>query len=197
MKYINSYLEKSCSSELQFLYSQSKNPLKEITESMGAYKNMLPSISTKKSNHVYIFIGDGSLCMTTALFAFMTKGQCIGIDPLANVNKINKWSKEFNVNNFVAFKDVFQNVYKTILNTYDKYTYSIVCVHAHVSLTDVHKHFPNWDYLYTNPCCHREKQTFDLKFQRDNNISCVVCGQDENILSDKNEVIIYKNGDVK
>lgn len=189
MKYINSYLEKNSSSELQSLICQSRNPLKEITESYGAYKNLLPLLNKQDKDHAYLCLGDGSLCITGAMFAFFAKGTAISIDPLVNEEKINYWINYHNVKNFFYSKERFEEFDVKFLQN-KKYT--IVCVHAHVNLELVNKKFPNWDYLYTNPCCKREQQTFSLKYQKENSISCIVCGNDENILSDKNEVIIYK-----
>lgn len=189
MKYINSYLEKNSSSELQSLICQSRNPLKEITESYGAYKNLLPFINNQEKRHTYLCIGDGSLCITGAMFAFFTKGESISIDPLVNFDKLDYWTDYHRVKNFIYSKKRFEDFDHEILG---KEKYTIICVHAHVNLELVNKKFPNWDYLYTNPCCKREQQTFSLKYQKENSISCIVCGNDENILSDKNEVIIYK-----
>ena len=189
MKYINSYLSKHCSSELQSLICQSKNPLKEISESYGAYKNLAPFIDIKNRDHAYLCIGDGSLCITGAMFAFLTKGQSISIDPLANLDKLAYWTYYHRVENFVVQKMRFEEIDTSILNG-RKYT--IVCVHAHVNLESVNKKVPNWDYLYTNPCCKRDQQTFTLQYQKENFISCIVCDRDANILSDKNEVLIYR-----
>lgn len=190
MKYIQSYLEKNCSCELQYLFSQSRNPYKEISESMGAYKNMLPYIHTKDKDHAYIFIGDGSLAMTGVLFSFLTKGICISIDPLLSIDKLQGFADKFKVSNFYKFKSNFQDVR---CDVFKDMMYDIVCVHAHVDLKEVHKLLPKWGYLYSNPCCHRNKQMFDLQYQKENNISVISHGIDNNILSDKNEVVIYKN----
>ena len=189
MKYINSFLSKHCSSELQSLICQSKNPLKEISESYGAYKNLAPFIDIKNRDHAYLCIGDGSLCITGAMFAFLTKGQPVSIDPLVNFDKLDYWTDFHHVKNFIYSKNRFEDFDPENLGSIK---YTIVCVHAHVNLELVNKKFPNWDYLYTNPCCKRDTQTFTLQYQKENSISCVVCGRDANILSDKNEVLIYK-----
>ena len=189
MKYINSFLSKHCSSELQSLICQSKNPLKEISESYGAYKNLAQFIDIKDEDHSYICIGDGSLSITGAMFAFLTKGKSFSIDPLINLDKLSYWMDYHTVDNFFVSKKRFEEFDAKLIGN-KKYT--IVCVHAHVNLELVNKKFPNWDYLYTNPCCKRDTQTFTLQYQKENSISCVVCGRDANILSDKNEVLIYK-----
>lgn len=194
MKYINEYLEKWCSCDLQSLVCQSRNPAKEISESMGAYCNIKPFIDKKDTSHHYICIGDGSLAITAALFSFMTKGHSIAIDPLLNLEKINKWINEHGVLNFTGFKTTYQDFIEDQLYVFrPEERYTIICVHAHVSLVDVITKFPNWDYLYTNPCCYKEKQTFSLAVQKERSIDVVRYGIDENILSDKNEVIVYQN----
>lgn len=194
MKYINSLLEKKCSSELIELYRKNKNPAKEITESYAAYHNMKPFINAKDPNVANIFIGDGSLCMTGALFVFMTKNWSICIDPLINAKNLDSWINHSHVNHFIYFKDIYQNFKYDLKKELDVKGYNIICVHSHVNLVDVIEKFPNWNYLYTNPCCKRDTQTLSLSFQKENNISTVLYGRDENILSEKNEVIIYKNG---
>lgn len=193
MKYLNDYLEKWCSCDLQALYCQSRNPAKEITESMGAYRNIQELINTKNDKHIYFCIGDGSLCMTGALLAFVTKGIAISIDPLVNLKKVSLWSNEKSVKNFYGFKTTYENFIEDEVFKFDDYTYTLICVHAHVSMVDLISKFPRWDYLYTNPCCHKDKQTLSLAVQKERNISVLKYGVDENILSDKNEVIVYKN----
>jgi hypothetical protein len=194
MKYLNDYLEKWCSCDLHSLICQSRNPAKEISESMGAYVNLKSFIDRKDAHHHYIFIGDGSLAITAALFAFLTKGKCIAIDPLLNNDKVNLWLHEKQVSNFFCFKTKFQDFAEDRLYEFtsnEKYT--LICVHAHIDLVQLIDYFPNWDYLYTNPCCYKEKQTFSLAIQKERDIEVVKYCIDENILSDKNEVVVYKN----
>jgi len=193
MKYINAYLSKLASCDLQSLFSQSRNPLKEISESYGAYKNLSQYIDIREPNSGILCIGDGSLAMTGALFAFLTKGFSVSVDPLLNESKVNKWKTDIGVKNFVTYKKLYQEVSSTIFDEFSTNQYSIACVHAHVNIADVVKKFNNWKYLYTNPCCHRERQTFSLEFQRENNIQVIQYGVDNNILSDKNEIVVYKN----
>lgn len=196
MKYLNSFLEKQCSSELLELFRKNKNPVKEISESYGAYNNMKPFLYAQRSDFANLLIGDGSLCMTGALFSFMTKNWSISIDPVINKKNVDSWMQKIHSQRFVYFKDRFENFHHDLKAELNISRYNIVCVHAHVNLEEVIKKFPNWNYLYTNPCCKQNVQTFSLDFLRENNISTVLYGHDENILSEKNEVIIYKNGRV-
>jgi len=106
MKYVNSYLSKQCSVDLQKLFSQSKKPLKEISESYGAYKHLAPYLENS-SNVVNLFIGDGSLCMTGILFSFLTKNWSISIDPLINTNKVDKFREEIKLKHFTYDKSLF------------------------------------------------------------------------------------------
>lgn len=196
MKYLNSFLEKKCAGDLLYLFHQSKNPAKEISESYGAYRNMKEFINVNDLSAANICIGDGSLCMTGVLLSFLTKNFNICIDPLINKIKMDDFVEKKNVKRFMTIKSKFQDVNINLKEDFFIDSYNIICVHAHVNIEEVVKKFPNWNYLYTNPCCKRDKQTFSLKFQRENNIVPVLAGVDHEILSDKNEVIIYKNGRV-
>jgi hypothetical protein len=186
--YIREYLRKSCSSELQALFCQSHNTAKEITESMGAFENMKEFINTQDESHTYICIGDGSLCMTGALFAFLTKSEVISIDPLVN-KKVEDWIKLYKTRRFNVFKAKYQDI------PVAQKAYDLILVHAHVELTDLVKYFPNWRYLYTNPCCCPETQTFSVQYQKGHDISVVKAGRDNHILS-KNEIVIYRNNKI-
>ena len=193
MKYLSDFLEKQCSSELMALYCLSRNPTKEITESYAAYRNLKPFMDYKNPEKTYFFVGDGSLCMTGALFAFLTKGLCYSIDPIANIEKIKRWGMKQGVRNFYVFKERIQD--SVWIQTLPKtgVPATIVLVHAHVSIPDVIKQIPNWDYIYTNPCCHPKKQKLSIQQQASLNISVVAHGDDWEILSDKKEIVIYKN----
>jgi hypothetical protein len=194
MKYINSYLSKKCSSDLQPLFCQSKNPLKEISESYGAYKNMVPFLDTKNKCIANLFIGDGSLCMTGFLFSFLTKNYSISIDPLINKDKICEFQRGRVINNFMFNKGKFENFdAKSFPIKYSFDYYNIILVHSHVNVVEVIKKFPNWKYMYSNPCCKPSNQTFSIQQQKEFNISVVSSGKDENILSEKNEIVMYRN----
>jgi len=188
--YISEYLKLECSGQLQELFSQSKNPWKEITESMCAYKNVKEFINIKDGNIVNYFIGDGSLCLTGALFSFITKNWNISIDPIISRGRVGGWAFNENVRgfNFIAKK------YQEIDAMYKQANkYNLILVHAHVNLEELASHFPNWNLLFTNPCCNPIEQTFSVQFQEENNISVLKAGYDEHNISPKNMVFVYKN----
>jgi hypothetical protein len=191
MNYIRKYLKRKCSGQLQELFSLSANPYKEISESMAAFENMREFIDIKSKNNLYICIGDGSLCLTSAMFAFMTHGRAVSIDPLINTAKVMNWYVRNSVKRFSVFKNNYQDVADDPL--FLKYPYDLILVHAHVKLKELVAKFPNWRYLYTNPCCNPITQTFSLQYQQDNHIRALKAGRDENMVSDKNEVVIYQN----
>lgn len=198
--YISKYLQLKCSGQLQELFSMSANPYKEITESMGAWINMREFIDPKDADYQYFFIGDGSLCLTSALFTFLTKGHCIAIDPKINIPKVENWAIREKVRKFIVFKDKYQDIVdKASVIKAKKAKYDLILVHAHVNLEELSGCFPEWRYLYSNPCCNLLDQTFSVQYQKENNISVVKAGYDSSIISPKNMVIIYKNNklDVK
>jgi len=188
-KYISEYLGLACSGQLQELFSQSANPYKEITESMSAWKNCREFIDPKDKKHTYFFIGDGSLCLTGALFAFLTKGYCFSIDPNINFEKVLAWGEREQVKRLIGYKEKYQDigVFENLKN------YDLILVHAHVNLEELVKHFPHFRYLYSNPCCNPCEQTFSLQFQKENDISVIKAGYDKFSLSPKNMVFVYKN----
>jgi hypothetical protein len=186
--YIREYLKKNCSGQLQELFSQSKNPYKEIAESMAAFRHMQDVIDVTDENNVFICVGDGSLCLTGALFAFLTKGLSISIDPNINEERLTSWVKKENVQRLCCYKEKYQDYFVQQHSQYD-----LILVHAHVNLEVLIHHFPNWRYLYTCPCCKPIDQMFSLTFQRDNDISVALAGRDTEMITPKNDVFIYRN----
>jgi hypothetical protein len=191
-RYVREYLKKNCSGQLQELFSQSNNPYKEIAESMAAFENMREFIDIKDEKHTYLCIGDGSLCLTGALFAFYTHSFVISIDPKINIEKVVNWMGHEKVKRLIAYKAKFQETER-----YPKLDlsggYDIILVHAHVNLEEVMEYFPDWGYLYSNPCCNPLEQTFSLQFQKKNGISAVKAGRDIEMITPKNDVFIYRN----
>jgi hypothetical protein len=186
--YVREYLKKNCSGQLQELFSQSHNPYKEIAESMAAFRHMQAVIDVTDENNVFLCVGDGSLCLTGALFAFLTKGVSISIDPNINYEKVMQWIKKEQVRRFIFSKIEYQKYHH-----YSTDPYNLILVHAHVNLEELINHFPNWRYLYACPCCNPIDQTFSLKFQRENDISVVLAGRDTEMITPKNDVFIYRN----
>lgn len=192
LKYLNSYLSKRCSADLQPLFCQSRDPAKEISESWAAYENMKPFTKSNDPMSTNLFIGDGSLCMTGAIFSFMTKNFSICVDPLANVEKIDSWANN-KVDNFTVLNNKYQDVSEHLCDLLKNERYNIILVHSHVNASEIIKAFPSWEYMYVNPCCKYKTQILPLKVMQEEKISCVVQKFDEGILSPKNEVLIYRN----
>jgi hypothetical protein len=178
------------------LFSQSGNPYKEITESMAVYKNVKEFIDVQDPKETYVMIGDGSLALTAALFAFLTKGQVISIDPRLNTTKVAEWRRRENVRRFIAYNVKFQDLlyYR---NYIPPKPYHLICVHAHVNLEELNECFPYWKYIYSNPCCNPHEQTFSVQYQKKHNIGIVKAGYDTENLSPKNMVFIYENKNIE
>jgi hypothetical protein len=191
-QYLREFLKLNCSGQLMELFSQSGNPYKEITESMAAYKNIKEFTDVKDPEETYIMIGDGSLALTAALFAFLTKGQVISIDPKLNTAKVSEWSSRENVRRFIAYNVKFQDL---IINRdyIPPMPYHLICVHAHVNLEELNECLPHWKYIYSNPCCNRHEQTFSVQYQKTHNIDIVKAGFDTENLSPQNMFFIYEN----
>jgi hypothetical protein len=185
-RYVKEYLRKDCSGQLQELFSQSSNPYKEIAESMAAFEHIRDVINIK-DNNTFFCIGDGSLCLTGALFAFLTKGLSISIDPNINLEKVQTWIERERVKRLLFYKIRYQNC-----PSWDG-TYNLILVHAHVNLEELAQHFPNWRYLYTCPCCNPIDQTFSVAYQKKHNISVVLAGRDTEMITPKNDVFVYRN----
>lgn len=155
--YLSGFLKLNCSGQLMELFSQSANPYKEITESMCAYKNAREYINIKNSSEIFIMVGDGSLALTGSLFAFLTNGDALSIDPKLNLEKVCHWREREKVKRIhfcsTKFQEFAENFRNYIPMDIKKYPYNLICVHAHVNLEELHKFLPNWKYLFTNPCC--------------------------------------------
>jgi hypothetical protein len=177
--------------QLHELFVRANNPLKEMTESMSPY--MLMEDYTKQVR-VNLHIGDGRYCRTGALFTLLTKTINFSIDPNINKEAMNKWIDDYDIHGFDFFDKRFEEIAD---QDFSVNGYNIVCVHAHVDVRKVIKKFPHWKYLYTTPCCYDTKQRFNVDFLQENNIQCVLAGADNNIMSNKNNVYIYKNMDYR
>lgn len=190
MSYVNELLKKDCYSQLHPLFVRCNNPAKEISESMAAYKHLCQFIKFDESVTNF-HIGDGMYCRTGALFSFLTKSRNMSIDPIINCGFMLDWRGTEKVKSNFAYLSHRYEEYSIIEEK--GYSCNLVCVHSHVDLKELIKHFPKWQYLYTNPCCKPNEQILDLDFQKQNNISVVLAGIDLRILSPKNMVYIYKN----
>jgi len=193
MSHLNHYLKLKSSADLQPLFSTSNNPVKEITESMGAWKTMYPKFIDHKWTGLNIHIGDGSHCRTAALFAFNSASHNWTIDPLVNEKHMREWAHDKKAQRIWWSKSKFEDVIWSALMPGLTDPYNIILVHAHVDIRKVIAKFPNWIHIYSNPCCMRTEQTLSLQYQKENDIEVVMYGVDTGIISDKNEVVVYKN----
>jgi hypothetical protein len=187
-RYVREYLRKNCSGQLQELFSQSNNPYKEIAESMAAFEAMRDVIDVTDKNNIFICVGDGSLCLTGALFAFLTKGLVFSIDPAINLEKVKSWMMKEYVERLFFYKMKYQECPIPPISVCD-----LILVHAHVNLEELVQRFPVWRYLYTCPCCNPIDQTFSLAYQKKHDISVVMAGRDTDMITPKNDVFIYRN----
>jgi hypothetical protein len=158
---------------------------------MAAFEHMANVIDVKDPKNFFLCIGDGSLCLTGALFAFLTKGIVESIDPKINHEKVYSWIQQENVRHLGVFGTTYQEY------GYMNVSCDLILVHAHVTLVDLVKYFPAWRYIYTCPCCDPVHQTFSKEYQKEHNISTILAEKDPNIDSPKNEVFIYRNNNNK
>jgi hypothetical protein len=187
--YVRDYLKKRCSSELQALASTLNNPAKEISESMAAACHLRKFIKPGGDMN-YVVIGDGSRCLTGAFLTFLTKGNVWSIDPAINQQIVQGWMDTCSVLRFTPIPKRLQDVQAEDIG---KNPVTIVLVHAHVSTCQAIQKFPNWRFIYVNPCCFAETQLLNASYQDRYGIQCVYAGLDENIASEKNQVFIYHN----
>jgi hypothetical protein len=204
MKYANSLLKRNCYEELSTLFGHTANPIKEITESYGAFHHVANAVykdGLKLDDFFNLHIGDGSTARTGALFTFMGKSVNVSIDPQTNLKFMNNWMERYDVVDFNAYKSTWQDYEKNMsamdswyaMGTQKKKHLAIVLVHSHVHTMEVMKAFPNWKYVYTNPCCMPNHQLLSTQQLEQNNISIVTCGHDVQILSPQNQVVVYRN----
>jgi len=187
--YVNSVLSAKCAPEIISLTKNSHNMVKELSESYAAVTNVRKFIKHEE----VICIGDGALCLTGAMFALFYKNCVVSIDPEINADRVKNWIINNNIFRFRGYKGKYQEIYRSHI-IFDSAPHKfIVCVHAHVTLSDVIKYYPDWNYLYSNPCCFPQKQTFSEEFMKENGIELVMYKKDKSILSPHNEIYIYKN----
>ena len=188
-KYVDKVLRSSSFEELRELFINAESPAKEISESYAAFSNLKKVCNV--SDSTWLHIGDGGWSRTAAIFTFFSKSVNYSIDPAISP-RINDWVEKWKVLRFCALKMKYEN-FQLVNNPF---SFNICCVHAHVDLAEVDQHFPNWTYLYSNPCCMPSKQVFSKEYLRDNNIELIVQRTDLGILSEKREVYIYKKNKI-
>ena len=183
--YVDKVLRSTSFEELWPLFINADSPSKEISESYAAFSNMKKIC--RVSDQTFLHIGDGSMARTAAIFALFSKSANWSIDPQLNMDKLQAWHKKFGILGVYFEKSKFEDVDVSKIPS----EYSIICVHAHVDLMEVNEKFPNWRYLYTNPCCYPAKQTFSENYMRANSIYRIVQKIDLGILSERRVVEVY------
>jgi len=204
-RYIDKVLRSDSFEELWWRFKDADYPSKEISESYAVFSNMKKVCIINNFN--WLHIGDGGYTRTAAVFAFFSKTLNISIDPMINVNKFFDWSTTYDVKNIMIEQCKFENLTEENLlrfinetsvhrndvkGNFQNKPYNIALVHAHVKLDEVDKQFPNWKFLYTNPCCMPQTQIFTKKHMRENNIIEIVNKLDLGISSHQRNVVIYK-----
>lgn len=187
-RYVDSVLSRNSYEELMWLFTRATSSTKEISESYAALNNLKKVCDVSK--YSWLHIGDGAYARTTGLFTFLTKSENYAIDPAINRERLSSWVEKYNVQRFHFSKTKFEDE-NGILEKISR-PYGIACVHAHVNLEEVDKKYPDWEFLYTNPCCMPGTQKFSEKYMKENNIVEVIHRVDYGILSNLREVIVYK-----
>jgi hypothetical protein len=189
--YVDKALRSHSFEELMWRFMDAESPAKEISESYGCFSNMKKVC--KISDFNWFHIGDGAYTRTAAIFAFFSKSINWSIDPQINMEKFIAWHDKHKVENIFPIKQKFEEVSPAIWCN----PYCITCVHAHIDLEELDKKFPEWVFLYSNPCCYPQKQTFSEKYMKENNISLIVRKLDLGILSERRNVYIYYKDSAK
>lgn len=185
MHYLKKYLQRVSSVDLQPLFFNSNNPVKEVSESWAAFECFCRYEDPAKPSF-NVHIGDGRYCRTGALFTFNSKSYNLSIDPIINEEYMTNWIEDRSVKRFNYSKKRIQDHHVIPGKA------NIFMVHSHANLKDVLEKVPNWNLLYINPCCMRDQQLLDMKYIDANNIQTLFFGVDRDLLSDKNEVIVYR-----
>ena len=184
-KYVDKVLRSSSYEELMWICMNPDSPTKEISESYGAFSNL--KRFTRINDNNWLHIGDGSMARTAAIFTMFSKSENYSIDPnIAIPGKLETWINKHNIKRLYPVKSKYEEADLQLDN------YNIVCVHAHVDLEEVDSKFPNWTYLYSNPCCYPQKQSFSDEYMKEHNIVLLLDKIDLGILSERRRVLIYK-----
>lgn len=132
-----------------------QDPVKEFTESYAALHHLRP---WQRHQCIVLHIGDGAHARTAALFALMSKHVNVSVDPIVNVQAVNKWRERHDVKRFmwaeVKVEDFELEWWADVaLNSNRKLLFTFV--HAHVDVNAVLSRIPrdSWWAAYTNACC--------------------------------------------
>jgi len=204
-RYVDKVLRSNSYEELHWRFTEAHKPSKEISESYAAFHWMKKYCRVE--DFIWLHIGDGAYTRTAAIFAFFSKSFNLSIDPMINVKKFFDWQDRFNVKNVAINQHKFEElteeqllifmknskIYRHVEGDFSNKSYNICCVHAHVNLEDLDKQYPNWNYMYTNPCCMPGKQKFSKEYCLKNDIEVLIQKKDMSILAKDREIVVYRN----
>ena len=148
-KYLNEFHKLKCSADIVPLRLFPN--AKEITESMGAYHAVLNHIECDKDDPstLLISVGDGNTPRTAGLFAFLTKWDCLSVDPRL------KTKPEFKaIKRLAIVPEKIEDCSFPLINLYSQII--VVCVHSHAKLDVVYDKFKKYNkplFIVAIPCC--------------------------------------------
>jgi len=156
---------------------------KEVSESMAALNGVRTHIcpgrvDINNPNVVVVSVGDGKTPRTAALFAFMTKWQCISVDPMMREIEGNTNFNGIEICNLAVIGRKIEDI---SLDLSDYEHVIIVGVHSHASVRAMFDGivFNKADFIFI-PCCVNQVGIGKI----------VIEYEDEAIWSPENKVII-------
>ena len=184
--YANQVLRLNSFEELRELFTNSHDPVKEITESFACLQHLKNFCNV--SEYTVIHVGDGSWCRTGAIFAYHTKSTNVCIDPDANkTGRLTKWVEKWNTQRLTFYScKVADCEYQPTG------PYILTNVHSHAPMSEVLAKYPNAEYIYCNPCCIRRSQILTKDLVSEYRYELIHHEYDSRILSALNEVLIYR-----
>ena len=144
IKYMEKFITYNCAPDLLLRHIFPDG--KEITESMAAFegvrKHIIRSDTLLKNEGItLVSVGDGNSPRTASLFAFLTKWNCISIDP-------NMKNENWDVERLTTYKNNIEDLdlfYDDVV---------IVGVHSHASMKSTLEHIKgNRRNMLAIPCC--------------------------------------------
>lgn len=179
-KYLQRFISlNSASLMLEHKLFPSSNTLKEIAESMAMFYAVEQkimkwdeTIQRTDPNVNIVVVGDGTKPRTAALFALMTKWNCISIDPAFS-------QLEYPIKRLSLYKDVMEN-----LNFhFENETTIIILPHSHASVEQSwYRIRSTRKWLVKMECCTHDKLDLPAYFYKD-----------KYAITPANEVYIWNN----
>lgn len=144
-KHMNRFLKYDC--KLDIFERELFPNGKEITESMAAFdgvrKHIIKADSILKNRNItLVSVGDGNTPRTAGLFAFLTKWECISVDPLMK-------NEDWDVKRLTTYKSRIEELdleYKNVI---------ILGVHSHADMKATLDHIKGTASrsMLSIPCC--------------------------------------------